>query len=464
MRGKAFLRALAGTALLALASVYAVSSVSAQTVPYSLRSDIVVRKVMSTQASSPSVRLARDPRNNALYYVKRNGDVYRMNISGGTSQRVWTSASHGLTEVQGMAIDDAGTMYLSGNADYSSTRTFATIMKGVLTPSGTWRTWSVLAKTASYPKSNSSFDHRVNALAVSADGKTLYINSGSRTDHGEVEDTGGVYPRLRETGLTACILQVPTDGNNILLKNNRTWLKENGYLFAEGTRNTFDMALAPNGDLFATENSPTDDASDELNWLQEGAHYGFPWRFGGVDNPQQFNDYDPSADNLLNPESTYVGLWTNDPRFPVKPAVVMTEPIRNVGPDADKFRDPLDGSIKEASVTGAGIRTFTAHRSPLGLVFDRAQVLSPEFRGHGFMLSWSKGDPLGDSPDRPFEDASQDLLHLILTKTGDTYTVQATRIVVDFNNPIDSELIGNKLYVLEYGGTQGLWEITLPKS
>jgi len=38
----------------------------------------------------------------------------------------------------------------------------------------------------------------------------------------------------------------------------------------------------------------------------------------------------------------------------------------------------------------------------------------------------------------------------------------ATRLVGGFANPIDAEIIRNRIYVLEYGGSQGLWEITFP--
>jgi hypothetical protein len=37
-----------------------------------------------------------------------------------------------------------------------------------------------------------------------------------------------------------------------------------------------------------------------------------------------------------------------------------------------------------------------------------------------------------------------------------------TRIVGGFTNPIDAEITSNKVYVIEYGGNQGLWEITFP--
>ena len=55
------------------------------------------------------------------------------------------------------------------------------------------------------------------------------------------------------------------------------------------------------------------------------------------------------------------------------------------------------------------------------------------------------------------------MLHLKLTKTGTGYTLHATRIVHNFNNPVDAEIIGNKIYVLDYGGTQSIWEVTLPE-
>jgi hypothetical protein len=38
----------------------------------------------------------------------------------------------------------------------------------------------------------------------------------------------------------------------------------------------------------------------------------------------------------------------------------------------------------------------------------------------------------------------------------------ATRLIGGFANPIDAEVIRNRIYVLEYGGNQGLWEITFP--
>ena len=137
----------------------------------------------------------------------------------------------------------------------------------------------------------------------------------------------------------------------------------------------------------------------------------------------------------------------------------------NLGPDADSYRDPADGTIKDASSFGRTISTFTAHRSPLGLVFDTVGAIASPFQNHGFMLSWTPGDPAGNTVAGPFKDASADMVDLNLTKLGNTnYQTTVTRIIGGFSNPIDSEIIGNHVYVIEYGGNQGIWEVTFPAS
>ncbi len=159
----------------------------------------------------------------------------------------------------------------------------------------------------------------------------------------------------------------------------------------------------------------------------------------------------------------------NDPDYPPRPeGVTFTDPVINRGPDGDSYRDPETGEIRDASDRGETLRTFTAHRSPLGLVFDVDGALGGEYTGDGFVLAWTAGDPEGDPASGPFEDPSQDLLHLELTKTADRddYETTATRIAGGFSNPIDAVLVGNVLYVLEFGefGEGGIWEVTFPAS
>ena len=81
----------------------------------------------------------------------------------------------------------------------------------------------------------------------------------------------------------------------------------------------------------------------------------------------------------------------------------------------------------------------------------------------GSCWSFTPGDPNGTSVPGPFFDSSQDLVGLELTKLGNTnYQARVTQLVAGFATPIDAEIIGNRIYVIEYSGNQGLWEIRFP--
>ena len=433
--------------------------------PRSTRSDISVSKVLDIPGSGNPIRVVIDPLDESLYILKDNGDIYQVRSGSTSATRQYRTGDHGLEDPVGLAIGPDGSFYLVGYEDISSTETTGFVQKGTRAGLNSV-TWSRLATSAPYGRSFSIFNHRFNGVVVSPDGEHIFVNSGSRTDHGEIQNSNNFFPaETREMGLTTIILKLPTDGNDIQLPNDREALRANGHLFAEGIRNAYDLAFAPNGDLFGTENSPDLDLPEELNWLREGRHYGFPWRIGGEDNPQRFPDYDPDNDHLLNPLYNAVqnGYYRNDPTFPTPPAVAFMEPVQNLGPDADKFRDAADGIVKDASDLGLPLGTFTSHRSPLGLSFDTVRILTPEFRGDGFVLSWTAGNLNSSSATGPFLDPSEDLLHLDLKKTGDeNYVANVTRIVADFSNPIDSAMIGNVIYAIEYEGDESLWKITLP--
>ena len=421
--------------------------------PDNLPADVPIDDILAATS------LGRDPTTDIRYALKTNGDITL--VPSGT---VYTAADHGFSRPSALFIDADGTFYILKRIDLSGYN-IATITKGEVDPSSSERTWFTLAETAPYERCDCIFNHEVNGLVVSPDNRSLFINSGSRTDHGEVQDGNRAFPDLRETALTSVVLRVPTDARDLVLPNNRDALRAQGFLFAEGLRNSYDLAFAPNGDLFAAENGPDRDMAEELNWLREGHHYGFPWRMGLEDTPQQFPDYDPASDFLLPARFTAVreGYYHNDPTYPPPPRD-FTDPVINLGPDADAYRDPADGQIKDASEEGVRFATFTAHRSPLGLVFDTDNALDEPFQGDGFVLSWTEGDPDGDDIAGPFNDPSEDLLHLDLAKVGDNYEARVSRIVGGFSNPIDAEIIGNRIYVIEWGGGRGLWEIVLPQA
>src|SRR4051794_30383155 len=254
-------------------SLFSIAANQSQGSPVALNGNLQIRLLLNTANGSGanSVRIAKDPRNNQLYYLKINGDIFQVTLNPGagtsTSTRLYSSSDHGLaSSVEGFAIGPDGTMYVVGNITTNGNKTFARISKGVPAGNGS-RNWSVLATTEPYPLSQTAFDHLVNGIIVSPDGQYVFVNSGSRTDHGEVQTTGGAFPDMRDVPLTAKILRIPTSASNLVLVNDLNALRAGGYVYAEGTRNSFDFAFAPNGDLFATENGPDRDMSEELNWL-----------------------------------------------------------------------------------------------------------------------------------------------------------------------------------------------------
>jgi glucose/arabinose dehydrogenase len=422
--------------------------------PRPLRDDIQIKRVAEVGAGM--MRLVRDPGSSDLYYLTPQGDVYFITTQprvSPTGTLAYSYAEIGGTDyVMGMAFGPDRALYIIGN-ESKDKQNRCVIRKGTSTENG--RRWTTLVTTEFHPKSETNFDHLCNGLAVSPDGRWVYFNSGSRTDHGEVQTAEGKWKDVREVPLTSAVFRVPADSKDLVLPNDEVKLKQGGYLFADGVRNAFDLAFNSAGDLIGVENGPDAHLPDELNWLREGKHYGFPWRFGDVDNPQQFADYDPDQDARISDDFVAVqrGTYANDPGFP-KPPMAFTDPIANFGPAADQFLD-ADGELKDASELGQPLYGVTAHRSPLGLTFDLDNALGGDYKGAGFLLSWGAAGG-------PQTDKGQDLLLLRLTKKGDAYQMTAEQIVTGFDRPMDSALIGNRLYVLDNGGRGAIWELTLP--
>jgi hypothetical protein len=446
----------------------------AQSNPVALKPAIQIDRVMTVR--NGVVRMVKDPVSGMLFYSNTSGNIYAIlqpQAAAAYDSLIYTVADHSVQYVQGMTIHDS-TLYVSGNNNSNTPLTTGIIARGKLQSNGI-RTWDTLMITNPY-ETGDYFDHLFSGMTVSPSGDSIYICSAARGDHGEIQDRYGAYPGLRNLPLTTNIYVLPTqDTSSILLQNDSMWNDTSVYLFARGIRNTFSMAFDASGNLFGVENSGDRDHNEEMNWLRRGMHYGFPWKMGDTDNPQQFPGFDPATDSLIPhySRSWRLGFWNNDPSFPPIPSgVAFEDPIQNIGPDADKFRDTITGEVKDASDLAISIGTFTAHRSPLGLIFDNAQTLHPAYRGDGFMLSWTKGlDSCGctsvpDTAIGPFVDPSQDLLHLDMAfdSSSGKFQLSATRIVGDFSHPIDQVIDSNSIYVIEngYGGTSGLYKISLP--
>ena len=445
-----------------------------QSNPLALKPGITINRILTVQ--NGSIRVIKDPINGNLFYSTTDGRIYEVHQPNGSAaydSLVFTAADHHVTYAQGFTVHDS-IFYISGNDSSNTSLTFGIIERGVLQPNGT-RTWSTVMQTDFYETAD-YFDHLFSGIAVNPSGDSILICSGARGDHGEVETRYGLYPGLRNVPLTTNLYIVPAhDTGIVILYNDSAWNDTSNNVYARGIRNTFDMAYDAKGRLFGVENSGDRDHNEEMNWLQRGRHYGFPWKMGDTDNPQQFPGFIPGADPLIShyARSWRIGAWNNDPSFPPPPAgVIFDNPIQNLGPDADKYRDSTTGNIMDASDSSLSIGTFTAHRSPLGLVFDNDSVMNPDYRGDAFMLSWTKGlDSCGctaipDTAIGPFVDPSQDLIHLdlVFDSLVGNFKLHATRIVAEFDHPVDDDIDSNKIFVIEfgYGGTSGLYEIVMP--
>ncbi|HEX8546486.1 MAG TPA: PQQ-dependent sugar dehydrogenase [Cytophagaceae bacterium] len=427
-----------------------------------LRTDLSLEPLITVR--SGAVRIAYNEADHALYYVTTEGNVYKIITRNNLNKDslAFSRRSHGLANVAGLSFFN-GAIYLLGNKAYSNGRTGAIIKKGW--KKGKITQWKIIAHTEPIPPSNTTFDHRYSSVAISPDGKWLFFNSGSRTDHGEEQTDNGKYPGLREIPLTSAVFRVPLDSLNTYLPNDSSKLAEDGYLYADGLRNSYELAFDGEGNLFGCENSGDRDDPEELNWIREGRHYGFPWKMSLSMNKQLYKDFDPAKDLLINQEyyAWNKSHFRNDPAFPPPPdSLTFSDPIFNFGPDADKYRDSVTGKIRDASDDGASLSTFSGHRSPLGLVFDKDSLLKAPYRGSGFLLSWTPRDESKNVG--ALGEKGEDLVQLIFRYDAviDNYKIMTHKLVDGLKSPIDAEIVGKDIFILENGKGGNIWRVSFP--
>ncbi|MDP3469666.1 MAG: PQQ-dependent sugar dehydrogenase [Daejeonella sp.] len=436
--------------------------------PIALRPDIKVEHFMAV--APKSVRILYDESTKSMFFTCYDGEVYRIkNIQGKSpvAEKILSVDDHGIPRLQGAAIYK-NTLFLTGNTKVNNgLGNKGRMVRYDLKP-GEKPVMSVVFNTVEYGTNRTVFDHGWNALEISPDGKYIFVNSGSRTDHGEVQDNNGAWPNARNGALTSKIFRFPIDSKDLLLPDDEVKLKADGYIFADGIRNAYDLAFDGSGNLFGVSNSSDYDHNEDMFWIRQGHHYGFPWVIGGIDNPQQYPDWQPDPDtDPFIPRSAHawaVRYFRNDPDFPKIPSGVRFSPgIQNLGPDANEYRGH-SGKVLDGDLTGVTVSTFTPHSSPLALFFDTKKRLSKDLRGDGFTIRYSLG--ARSALMKPFTDQGADLLHLDLSydKATDNYFVKTTRIVEGFNGATDAVMIKNMVYVIEYGASGGnIWKLSLPK-
>ena len=161
--------------------------------PVLLRSDMSLRKV--TEVGGGAAKLALNPLDGKLYVLMPTDGVYRVDPTKATvyKEAVATAdSSQFLGTSEGLAFGADGTMYVVTDQAVNH-KNQVTIRRGK--PSGSiGYVWSILAQTAPYPLAENNFDHLWNGITLSPDGKYVFVNAGSRTDHGEVRTRVLVSP------------------------------------------------------------------------------------------------------------------------------------------------------------------------------------------------------------------------------------------------------------------------------
>jgi len=284
-------------------------------------------------------RVASNGRGKTLYVLALAGNVYRVDVATSAARLHIPASSylHRYNDVPpsclGLTLDDRNRLYIVANQQDDSIRPIqnrVTIFRTTDTEDDDPikpRPWL----TTSYPHGINAFNHGVGHIAEGPDG-LLYVGSGSRTDANEPGDDPR-YSKEGETPLTSCIWRLNPD----LTSQPRI------EVFARGLRNPFGFCWDDDDNLFATDNGPNADPPDELNLVQEGRHYGFPYVFSNW------------------PHKPYP--HTPDP----PPGVQFAPPIPNVGPHAGGT--PL-----------RPMSTFDPHSSASGIVC-LGDDFPPEYRG-----------------------------------------------------------------------------------
>lgn len=404
------------------------------------REGITLRKIVSMpQNQARPVRLNKLP-NGHLVYGTLNGQIFEV-IDG--KAELWADDNdHLLSYLSSMDIH-GNDMYICGSIIQPGDSTMiGYVYKGNISD----KTWRLLAESDPYYLGLGFNDHRFSSLLVSLDGLEVYVHSGTRTNAGEIHYLEGVKGTegLRDQPLRGKLFRLPTNEDDpVHLPVDSTLLYESGYIFSEGLRHLFAMGWGTDGYLYGASNSDRRDVGEAFYRVIQNRHYGFPWSIGGELNPLQYADYDVSTDNLAGPTINNQGYYDADPDFPIMPDDIdFVKPYYNVGPDADKFRDKQTGEILDASDLGMTLTTFSGHRSPTGLKFDRTLSLPSPYTGDGFLVSYGGG--LGN--DR------KDLLHLKLLNED---SLSATTLISGFNSLLDVFIDKDTLYLLESGASNG---------
>lgn len=350
------------------------------------------------------VRMASNGDGKVLYVLSENGDVWRLGTEHGDLRQMLWAKNYlekrpgdigGPLFVLGMTMDQEQRLYIASNQQNNATRppqNIVTIYRSTALIEGDPAQLKPWFQT-NYPGSP-AYIHAVEHIAFGPDG-FLYAGNGARTDGGLTSSDPNWYGG-GETPITACMWRIDPKAESPTLE-----------IYARGIRNAYGFCWNDRREMFATENGPDADAPEELNLIEHGKHYGFPYAFGN---------------------------WTKkayraSPDAP--PGLETTLPIPNLGPDGGFAGEP--------------IYSLDPHSGPGGIVF-----LGDDFPvGYRGTLLLTR---FGNFIRTPKDNVGFDVLQAKLSRNAaGKYEAHTHTVLAPLGRPIDIHLGGRgKVYVLEY--------------
>lgn len=352
-------------------------------------------------------RFAGNGTGTGVYLLTEKGGVYHLDPATGALTQTITSGDY-----EGLASGDFVTMGMTQDAEG---RLWIVSNQRVVPPGdGDIQNSVVIHRTTAmkdghpvkpepwfrtrYPYGIGPYNHGVSHLAFGPDGM-LYVNSGSRTDGGE----RGENPRFYKDGeveITACLWRLDPRAEKPKIE-----------VYARGIRNAYGFDWDAEGRLFTISNGPDANTPEEMDFVQPGRHYGFPFQFGAM--PAREGDpypHTPSAPRGLE----------------------FQMPVANLG--------PAGGGKPE------GLHTLDAHSSPGGMIWCGEDVPEP-FRNRFLIPRF--GNLLG-APAAP-EDVGFDLLSAKLQQRPDRkWEARVETVLAPLGRPIDVIRHGDRVLILEY--------------
>lgn len=351
-------------------------------------------------------RLAVDRPRGRVYAVATAGTVYELDTKVGAFAPLirttdYLDPKRGDIAVMGLAVDGDGRLWLTSNQKLTGSvphQSEVTIWRSSEMVDGRPSKLAPWFRT-SYPYGVGPYNHGVSHLAFGPDG-LLYVNSGSRTDGGEAGNDPN-RATVGEVDITACLWRFDPRAAEPKME-----------IVARGIRNAYGFAWDDAGRLFTFSNGPDVNAPEEMDFIEPGKHYGFPF---------QFSDWPAKAG------SPY-------PHTPAAPAgLTFTHPVKNLGP--------------AGGGSAAGMATFDPHSCPGGVIWCGDEY--PAALRRSFLVT-RFGNLLG-APAAP-EDVGFDVLSVRPTRGADgQWTARVEKVLGPLGRPLDVVAIGGgRVFVLEY--------------